>query len=265
MSTESPKPQPDPQGPKIPTTGWAAPVTHLNAPDVPAEAVKLNVDGRQLTGVVNGFGQLWRKTYRVRLDGVNLTPAQVIATWKENFPSFWPKGNRFYGTMNGIRPGEVAVLNLAGPGGMNAPGGKPMISTGIMVIYVDDESFSFMTPQGHVIAGMITFSSYEEDGALYAQAQALVRPSDPFFELMFRMKLGHMMEDDFWQQTLKNLAAHFGVQAVPEVTNECVDPSVQWSQAGNIWHNSAIRTTLYTLTAPIRWVGRRLGRAKTKP
>ena len=28
-----------------------------------------------------------------------------------------------------------------------------------MVIYADDESFSFMTPQGHMFAGMITFSA----------------------------------------------------------------------------------------------------------
>ena len=48
---------------------------------------------------------------------------------------------------------------MAGPGGMTAPGGGPLISTGVMVIFADDESFSFMTPQGHMFAGMITFSA----------------------------------------------------------------------------------------------------------
>jgi hypothetical protein len=43
----------------------------------------------------------------------------------------------------------VAVLNLS------APGGLPL-STGVLVIYADDSSFSFMTPQGHMFAGMIT-------------------------------------------------------------------------------------------------------------
>ncbi len=28
------------------------------------------------------------------------------------------------------------------------------------------------------------------------------------------------------------------------------------SEAKNIWNNSAIRTTLYAMSAPIRWVGR---------
>ena len=34
------------------------------------------------------------------------------------------------------------------------------LSTGVMVLYADEESFTFMTPQGHVFAGWITFSAY---------------------------------------------------------------------------------------------------------
>ena len=33
------------------------------------------------------------------------------------------------------------------------------LSTGVLVLYADDESFTLMTPQGHVFAGWITFSS----------------------------------------------------------------------------------------------------------
>ena len=49
----------------------------------------------------------------------------------------------------------MAVLNLAGPGGVTAPGGLPVISTGVMVIYADDVSFTFMTPEGHPMAELI--------------------------------------------------------------------------------------------------------------
>ena len=101
------------------------------------------------------------------------------------------------------------MLNLAGPGGINRAGGGPMISTGIMVIYADDESFSFMTPEGHMFAGMITFSASREEQDTVAQIQALVRASDPLYELTFRLGVGHKMEDDFWMQTLRNLAAYF--------------------------------------------------------
>jgi hypothetical protein len=84
---------------------WARPVDRLvvtNHP--PATAINLNVDGRALTGPLQGFGQMWQKSYTVRLSGVPVTPAGVVATWKANFGSFWPQGNRFYGSLQGITP-----------------------------------------------------------------------------------------------------------------------------------------------------------------
>ena len=237
-------------------SSWARPVSRLATADLPPGAVNLNVAGRQVVGPLQGFGQLWQKTYQARLSGADATPAQVIRVWKENFPSFWPPGNKFYTPLTGIQPGEVAVLNLAGPGGLSGPGGVPMISTGVLVIYADDESFSFMTPQGHMFAAIITFSAYDDDGAV-AQVQALIRANDPLYELAFRLGFGHRMEDEFWRQTLVNLAAHFGVNGQVQQKVTLVDARVQWSQAGNIWHNAAIRTALYMPVALARRVFRR--------
>jgi hypothetical protein len=238
---------------------WAAPVSRLSFSTTPAGAVGINVDGRQLTGPLNGFGQLWQKTYKVRLSGAAVSPVELIRVWKANFPSFWPKGNHFYSSLTSIQPGDVALLNLAGPGGMTAPGGLPLISTGVMVIYADDVSFSFMTPQGHMFAAMITFSADEEEGATVAQIQALVRASDPFYELIFRLGFGHRMEDDFWRQTLQNLALRFGVNGQVQQQVTCLDARVQWAEAKNIWHNAAIRTALYTPVAVTRKLFRRSG------
>ncbi len=230
---------------------WAKPVSRLVTADLPKGAVNLNVAGRQVVGPLQGFGQLWQKTYQVRLSGAGVTPAQAIQVWKENFPSFWPPGNKFFGPLTGIKPGEVAVLNLAGPGGLSGPGGVPVISTGVLVIYADDESFSFMTPQGHMFAAIITFSAYDDEGTV-VQVQALVRANDPLYELSFRLGFGHQAEDEFWQQTLKNLAAHFGVNGQVQQKVTLVDARVQWSQAGNIWHNAAIRTAFYMPVALVR-------------
>lgn len=233
---------------------WAMPVDRLRVSGLPEGALNLNVEGRHITGPLQGFGQLWQKTYRVRLSGVQVTPARVIKTWRENFPLFWPKGNRFYAPLTGIQPGEVAVLNLAGPGGINGPGGMPLISTGVMVIYVDEESFSFMTPEGHPFAAMITFSANEDEGATVAQIQALVRANDPLYELSFRLGFGHKSEDEFWQRTLLSLARYFGVESVVQQQTTVVDPRIQWYQAKNIWHNAAIRTGFYMAGAPLRWM-----------
>jgi hypothetical protein len=157
--------------------------------------------------------------------------------------------------VSGIAPGEVALLNLAGPGGVTGPGGAPLISTGVMVIYADDESFSFMTPEGHMFAGMITFSAFKDGEDTVAQAQALVRTNDPIYETTFRLGFGHKAEDTFWVQTLQSLAKYFGVEAVAEQKVTLVDSKVQWSEAGNIRYNAAIRTAGYYLLAPVRWAG----------
>jgi hypothetical protein len=239
---------------------WACPVDHLDARQVPAD-INLNVDGKKLSGPLRGFGQLWQKTYLIRLSGAQVTPQQVIQVWKENFGQFWPKTNRFYSAGASIQAGEVAVLNLAGPYGMQAPGGKGLVSTGVLVIYTDEESFSFMTPEGHVFGGMITFSAGEEDRCVQAQIQALIRANDPLYELGARMGIVHQMEDEHWHTVLKNLALHFGVHGEVTQANRLVDPGVQWSQARNIRHNAAIHTGIYLALLPFRrlagWFSRR--------
>lgn len=247
--------------PKPRQSGWATPVSKLKVVDLPPGAVNLNVEGRQVMGPLQGFGQLWQKTYKVRLGRAEVSPEQVITTWKEHFSEFWPQGNSFYAPLTKIQAGEVAVLNLAGPGGLKGPGGLPMISTGIVVVYADDESFSFMTPAGHMFAAIITFSAYEEDGTV-AQVQALIRANDPLYELLLRLGIGHKMEDEFWQETLRALAAHFGVSGYIQQQVTCIDPRVQWSQARNIWHNAAVRTGIYILMSPLRWIGKVLKREK---
>lgn len=232
---------------------WAQPVDRLKVGQLPAEAVNLNVEGRQVMGPLQGFGQLWQKTYRVRLPAGTAGPREVIKTWKEEFPGFWPEGNRFYGPLTGIQPGEVAILNLTIP---NAP---IRLSTGVMVLYADEESFSLMTPQGHMFAGWNTFSAYQEGHELVIQVQVLVRPSDPVWEIGMRL-FGFKEEDRFWSHTVEAVARRFGVEARSEMEAICVDPRWQWRRIGNVWHNAAIRSTLHSLTAPLRWLGRLAGR-----
>lgn len=223
---------------------WAKQVSRLKVGEVSAEALNLNVEGRRLTSPIHGFGKLWQKTYKVALDGVEVSPEEVIKTWKEKFPAFWPKGNSFYGPLTGIAPGEVAVINMALPG-------KMKLSTGVLVLYADDESFTLMTPEGHMLAGWITFSAFRgANGGTVAQAQVLIRASDPVFELGLTFG-GHRKEDRFWQQTLTSLAQHFGVDG-PEVATKvlCVEKRRQWAKARNIYHNSAIRSSMYMMTHP---------------
>ena len=232
---------------------WATPTGALSVGEMPAGAVNRNVAGRRLVGPVQGFGQLWQKTYRIRLSRDDLTPAEVISEWKANYASYWPKGNRFYAPPAGIQPGGVALINAASLGGVQ-------LLTGIEVIYVDDESFAFMNAEGHPAAGMITFSAAQEEAAVWAQVQVLIRANDPFYDLMLPL-FGQRAEDQMWTKTLRTLGAHFGARGEVTIERLCVDRHRNWAQAKNIWRNAAIRSGFYMAGAPFRWVRRLVRKA----
>src|SRR5260221_12997152 len=102
---------------------------------------------------------------------------------------------------------------------MLIPGTLPVglpLSTGVLVLYADDESFTLMTPQGHTFAGWITFSSYEEDDCTVAQAQVLLRAYDPIYEIGFRFFGAGEAESTFSPRTRPSPAAPLSVEAHPE-------------------------------------------------
>jgi hypothetical protein len=222
---------------------WAKPVDKLKVTDTPRGAVNLNVEGKQVVSPLQGFGQLWQKTYRVKLAGAQVTPVEVVAYWKEHLPDLMPADSRFYPSLTGIKPGEVVLINA------NVPGVPMPVSTGVLILFADEESFAVMTPQGHPESGFNTFSAFVEGGVTFAQIQSLARANDPIFEFGFRFMGGSKQQEKIWHYVLTTLAAQFNVAAQVEMRKVCVDARLQWSQAGNVWHNSIIRTTL---DAPVR-------------
>lgn len=222
---------------------WAKPVSKLIVPLMPPEAININVKGRRIVGPVDGFGQLWLKTYQLTINRPGLTPESVIRTLKDNLPVFQPSYNRFYLTAKGILPGEVVAIDSSTPGGP--------VSTGVMVLYADDKSFTFITPQGHPESGWVTFSAFEKNGKLVAQIVGLARASDPVYEAAFRI-LGAKLQVKIWTHVLSALATYLGIQVdVVVVEPRRLDPRLHWSHVGNVWYNAQIRTLFYM---PFRWV-----------
>lgn len=248
MSTEAQKPE------ARDAAHWAPPVSKLRVTDVPSGAVSMNVEGRHVVSPLQGFGQLWQKTYRVRLPSPGLTPAAVVSFLKEKLPELMPRGSRFYPSVFGVAPGEVVLINATLPG---IPGG---IATGVMVLYSDDESFTLMCPEGHPESGWNTFSAHEEDGATVAQIQSLARANDPIFEFGFRFMGGAKQQEQTWDHVLEGVAKQYGAEAPVQFHKTLVDGKLQWSQAKNVWFNSAVRSMLY---APIRLVRRLIGGGPT--
>lgn len=240
--------QPEPPAAPRDAANWAGHVQTLKVGEAPAGAMNINVEGRRVVGPLQGFGALWQKTYRVHLHRAGLTPAEVVGAWKARFPEFQPPQNRFYPSVAGVAPGEVVLINASLQG-------LP-VGTGVMVLYADDESFTLMTPQGHPESGWVTFSAFQDEASedtLVAQVQSMARANDPMYELAFRV-IGSKEQEKIWTHVLSSLAAHFDSNEPVTLSKTCVDPRLQWSQASNIWHNAAMRSMIYMLTTPVRWV-----------
>jgi hypothetical protein len=219
---------------------WAPKVDRLEV-DAAHAAMGFNIAGKRLTGPQQGFGKLWQRSYSASLP-LTVSPDRLIAEWKANFGSFWPKGNRFGAEL--IAPGEVAPIAMKAGAGVK-------LSTGVLVLYADPESFTFMTPEGHMFAAWITFSGHVENDTTVMRIQILLRTSDPLFELAWPAM--RFMEDKFWRQTMRNVAAHLGVgDIVIEEKTVCVDKKRQWKNWSNVRHNMAIRSVLHMLAAPFR-------------
>ena len=240
---------PDPRTPRD-ESSWARPVDRLTT--TARTTGQDTVTGRRVSGPIQGFGQMWQKTFSVRIPADEHPPEAVVAHWKAAFPTFWPKGAAFYAPLAGITPGEVALLEVP-----PVPGSPVKMSTGVLVIYADRESFTFMTPEGHALSAWITFSAYRDDEDTVVQVQALERTSDPLIELSY-MFGANRANDRFWERTLENLAVSLGIGSpVVETQRVCVDRRRQWKYAGNVRHSAAVHMAVGTATAPARWVRRR--------
>ena len=221
---------------------WAKPVDELHVNWVtPVEARKLNVIGRKAVGPVNGFGPLWQKTYRLYLDGSLASPEDAVQAMKENFPAFQPSCNKFYPSPSGISAGEIVLIDSMTPGGP--------VSTGVMVMYSDGLSFTFVTPQGHPESGWVSFSAYKEGIRTVAEICGLARAGDPVFEAAFRVA-GSKMQVRIWTHVLASLAAYLGAPADVEYEARCIDKAMQWKQVSNTRYNAQIITLL---REPLRW------------
>jgi hypothetical protein len=204
----------------------------------------LNVRGRAVVGPLQGFGQLWQKTYRLDLVGCEASPQEVVAIWKAHFPEFQPPDNRFFPSLAGVTPGEVVLINASLQG---IP-----IQTGVMVLYADDLSFTLMTPQGHPESGWVTFSCQQANGTTTAIVQSIARANDPIYELGFLLG-GSQAQEMIWKTVLTNLArALHVVPGTVVLEKQCVDTRLQWNQWANIWQNAVIRSAMFALTKPFR-------------
>jgi hypothetical protein len=118
-----------------------------------------------------------------------------------------------------------------------------------MILYADERSFTFNTPQGHPECGFVSFSAHEESEGTIVQIFGLARASDPVYEAAFRL-VGSRIQTRIWTHVLTSLALYFGVPVDITLDQDCVDTRLRWSQIGNVYYNAQIRTLIHE---PKRW------------
>jgi len=219
--------------------GWATTVSKLRVTDKPEGALVKNMDRRRVIGQLQGFGPMWEKTYWIEIKKPGIKKEDIMLAMQEHFVEFQIPENAFYPTSKGLAPGEMIFIDSRTPGGI--------VSTGVMVLYMDDRSFTFITPQGHPEAGWITFSVDEREDSVYVQIQGLVRASDPFFEVAFTIA-GSKFQENIWKHVLSSLAKYLGVEENVQMKKYRPASDLQWKKAGNIWYNSQIRSLPLNIT-----------------
>ncbi|NIO61059.1 MAG: hypothetical protein GTO35_00140 [Gammaproteobacteria bacterium] len=188
---------------------------------------------------------MWQKTYLLTINEPGLTPHDVITTMKRHFPEFQPPQNRFYPSSKGVAAGEIVLIDSSTPGGI--------VSTGVLVLYTDNLSFTLMTPQGHPEAGWVTFSARKREDVIEMQIQGLARAADPFYELAFRIA-GSKFQETIWKHVLSSLASFLGVEDKVRMEKTCIGSDLQWTRSVSLWYNAQIRSLPYNIP---RLLGRR--------
>jgi hypothetical protein len=227
-----------------PAKEWAGALGRARTEPPPTGFVRLNVEGRKVRGPLQGFGQLWHKTYRARLAGAAATPAEVTTIFRERLSDLWPKGNRLHLPPPGVAPGAVGFIHLTMPGGVP-------LETGVRVLHADEGSFTLATLEGHLQAGWITFGAYGDDSCTVAQVQSVGRTGDPLYEVGFRL-FGHAQQERFWHATLEALGRQLGIRVRVESLKSRLDAHVNWAAAANVWQNAGLRTGLHVAGALAR-------------
>ena len=128
------------------------------------------------------------------------------------------------------------------------PGSPVKFSTGVMVLYADDESFTFMNPEGHALSAWITFSAYRDGDVTIAQAQALERTVRPVRRAGIHARRATGMNSRFWLQTLATWPATSVSRPRPSRPRSCASTSAaSGGTPRNVRNSATLRSAGRTL------------------
>ncbi len=168
-------------------------------PDGPDPARDLPGDEATLLRRDHGHGRTYRRVYRVRVAGSELTAEQLVAQLlqdpNEAAPTevsvFEPKPG------HGRRPGDEMEVVMPGP--WDAP---------VRIVERDATSFRFATLRGHMEAGEIEFRAVREGSHLVFTIESWSRSGDRLFDVLYdKIPLAREMQLHMWVQMCQGVVS----------------------------------------------------------
>ena len=140
----------------------------------------------------DGTGPLFRRRYRVRIQGSSLTPEQLMARIVEEPNRAAPVEVAVFrktrGEQGPLQVGDEYVVRMPGP--WDGP---------VLVVDRTPTSFRFATLAGHLEAGQIEFRVRADGNALQFEIESWARSGDRLSWLLFdRVKLAKEMQLHMW-------------------------------------------------------------------
>jgi hypothetical protein len=181
-----------------------------------------DIERSDLQDVGDGFGPLMHRCYVLNLREADLTAAQLIGAFAGRPNCAAPTGFASFVKLRG-EEGEMHVgdeFTVRMPGPWDGP---------VRAVEVEPTCFSFVTLDGHLEAGRISFTARDlAPGRLEVQIESWARGGDRLSNLLFdRLRVNKEVQLHMWTSVLERLTRLSGGRrdGPIDITTKRVDPS----------------------------------------
>jgi hypothetical protein len=154
----------------------------------------------EVQAAASGAGALFHRRYRTRIRDAALTPEELMARVTANpdcvAPTEFASFAKVLGDDGVMRVGDEYVVRMPGP--WDGP---------VRVVDRTPCAFHLATLDGHLEAGQIRFSAWEEDGMLVFEIESWARSKDRAVDLLYdRLRISKETQLHMWTSLLQRVA-----------------------------------------------------------
>lgn len=158
------------------------------------------VDTSDVQTTSDGYGPLYHRRYRVRIQGAELSPAALTGALRADLDAFAPSEFASFQRVEGNGPlatGDAYVVRMPGP--WDGP---------VRVVEASEHAFRLATLTGHLEAGQIEFRAR---GDLEFTIESWARSADRLSDLLYtRLRMAKEIQLHMWVSFLERVVTHSG-------------------------------------------------------